>query len=50
MPPPPTISGTRPDNSSFSVDVRPTVVARAQPDGTWRVVIDDPSVDAADHG
>ena len=40
-----TISATRPDGSLFSLDVRPTVVAREQPDGTWLVAIDDPSVD-----
>ena len=39
-----TISATKPDGSLLSVDVRPTVVAREQPDGTWLVVIDDPSV------
>ena len=40
-----TITGTNPDGSHMSVDVRPTHVARQQPDGTWRIVIDDPSVD-----
>lgn len=45
-----TISGTRPGGSIFSVDVRPTVVVRAQSDGSWRVAIDDPSVDEAPEG
>ena len=40
-----TITGTNPDGSHMSVDVRPTHVARQQADGTWRIVIDDPSVD-----
>ena len=40
-----TISSTKPDGSLLSVDVRPTHVARQQSDGTWRIVIDDPSVD-----
>jgi uncharacterized protein (TIGR02246 family) len=41
-----TMSGTRPDGTTFSVDVRPTVVAREHTDGVWRVAIDDPSVDS----
>jgi uncharacterized protein (TIGR02246 family) len=40
-----TISSTT-DGRISSVDVRPTHVARLQPDGTWRILIDDPSVDA----
>jgi uncharacterized protein (TIGR02246 family) len=40
-----TIVGANPDGSSMSVDVRPTHIARQQADGTWRIVIDDPSVD-----
>jgi uncharacterized protein (TIGR02246 family) len=40
-----TIVGANPDGSSMSVDVRPTHVTRRQADGTWRIVIDDPSVD-----
>jgi uncharacterized protein (TIGR02246 family) len=40
-----TIVGANPDGSTMSVDVRPTHVARRQADGTWRIVIDDPSVD-----
>jgi uncharacterized protein (TIGR02246 family) len=39
-----TITTTR-DGVVRSVDVRPTHVVRQQPDGTWRIVIDDPSVD-----
>ena len=42
-----TMSGDRPDGSRFSVDVRPTVIARAHADGVWRIAIDDPSVDDA---
>jgi len=38
-----TIAGTNDDGSAFSMEVRPTHVARRQPDGTWRIVIDDPS-------
>jgi uncharacterized protein (TIGR02246 family) len=40
-----TIVGANPDGSTMSVEVRPTHVARRQADGTWRIVIDDPSVD-----
>jgi uncharacterized protein (TIGR02246 family) len=40
-----TIVGQQPDGSPMSVDVRPTHVARRGADGTWRIVIDDPSVD-----
>lgn len=40
-----TMSGVRQNGTSFSVDVRPTVIVRAQTDGTWLVAIDDPSVD-----
>jgi uncharacterized protein (TIGR02246 family) len=40
-----TIKGQNANGSLMTVDVRPTHVARRQPDGTWRVVIDDPSVD-----
>jgi uncharacterized protein (TIGR02246 family) len=39
-----TITTTR-NGAIRSVDVRPTHIAREQPDGTWRIVIDDPSVD-----
>jgi uncharacterized protein (TIGR02246 family) len=42
-----TIAGTKGDGSGFSMDVRPTHLARRQPDGTWRIVIDDPSADGA---
>jgi uncharacterized protein (TIGR02246 family) len=38
-----TIVGHRADGTAFSVDVRPTLVARQQTDGTWRIAIDDPS-------
>jgi uncharacterized protein (TIGR02246 family) len=41
-----TIRGTNPDGSPFSADVRPTHVARRQSDGTWQIVIDDPSAGA----
>jgi uncharacterized protein (TIGR02246 family) len=37
-----TITTTR-EGEIRSVDVRPTHLARQQPDGTWRIVIDDPS-------
>jgi len=37
-----TITTTR-DGAIRSVDVRPTHLARQQPDGSWRIVIDDPS-------
>jgi uncharacterized protein (TIGR02246 family) len=40
-----TISSTSPEGVISSVDVRPTHVARQQPDGAWKFVIDDPSVD-----
>jgi uncharacterized protein (TIGR02246 family) len=40
-----TITSRRPDGSTQSFDVRPTLVAREQADGTWRIAIDDPSVD-----
>jgi uncharacterized protein (TIGR02246 family) len=40
-----TIVGRNPDGSSMSVDVRPTHIARQQPDGAWCIVIDDPSVE-----
>jgi uncharacterized protein (TIGR02246 family) len=40
-----TIKGANPDGSLMTVDVRPTHVARRQADGTWKVVIDDPSLD-----
>ena len=40
-----TIVGRQPDGSSMSVDVRPTHLVRRHADGTWRIVIDDPSVD-----
>ena len=33
------------DGSETSFHVRPTQVARRQPDGTWRVAIDEPSTD-----
>jgi uncharacterized protein (TIGR02246 family) len=42
-----TITTTR-NGAIQSVDVRPTHVARQQSDGTWRIVIDDPS--AGDDG
>jgi uncharacterized protein (TIGR02246 family) len=42
-----TIKGKNPNGSLMTVDVRPTLVARRQADGAWKVVIDDPSVDAA---
>jgi uncharacterized protein (TIGR02246 family) len=41
-----TISSTR-EGVISSVDVRPTHVARRQADGTWQILIDDPSVDQA---
>ena len=40
-----TLKGANPDGSSMSVDIRPTHVARQQSDGTWWIVIDDPSDD-----
>ncbi len=40
-----TIVGLQSDGSRMTVDVRPTHLVRRQPDGTWRIVIDDPSVD-----
>jgi uncharacterized protein (TIGR02246 family) len=42
-----TIKGKNPNGSLMTVDVRPTLVARQQADGAWKVIIDDPSVDAA---
>ncbi|SRR5260221_13898150 len=38
-----TVAGTNGDGSAFSTEVRPTHIARRQPDGTWRIAIDDPS-------
>ena len=38
-----TIKGIHPDGQAFSSEIRPTHVVRRQPDGTWRIVIDDPS-------
>jgi uncharacterized protein (TIGR02246 family) len=38
-----TIKGIHPDGAAFSTEIRPTHVVRRQPDGTWRIVIDDPS-------
>jgi uncharacterized protein (TIGR02246 family) len=43
-----TIAAAGPNGAVQSVDVRPTHVARQQPDGTWRIVIDDPSADGSD--
>ena len=40
-----TISSTSPEGVISTIDVRPTHVARQQPDGEWKFVIDDPSVD-----
>ena len=40
-----TIKGTSANGALMTVDIRPTHVARRQADGTWLVVIDDPSVD-----
>jgi uncharacterized protein (TIGR02246 family) len=40
-----TIKGKNPNGSLMTVDVRPTHVVRRQADGSWKVVIDDPSVD-----
>jgi uncharacterized protein (TIGR02246 family) len=45
-----TISSTNPDGTVSIADVRPTHVARRQSDGTWRIVIDDPSVDEPEPG
>jgi uncharacterized protein (TIGR02246 family) len=45
-----TISSTNEKGAISSVDVRPTHVARRQADGTWRIVIDDPSVDEPETG
>jgi uncharacterized protein (TIGR02246 family) len=42
-----TIAGRQPDGTPLSTDVRPTHVVRRQADGTWRIVIDDPSAGAA---
>jgi uncharacterized protein (TIGR02246 family) len=38
-----TIKGLHPDGQAFSTEIRPTHVVRRQADGTWRIVIDDPS-------
>jgi len=38
-----TIKGIHPDGQAFSTEIRPTHVVRRQADGTWRIVIDDPS-------
>ena len=38
-----TIKGIHPDGQAFSTDIHPTHVVRRQSDGTWRIVIDDPS-------
>ncbi len=38
-----TVSGVHPHGAPFAMNVRPTHVARRQPDGSWRIVIDDPS-------
>jgi len=43
-----TITGLGPDGRTRRFDVRPTLVAREQADGTWRIVIDDPSTDESD--
>jgi uncharacterized protein (TIGR02246 family) len=45
-----TISATGPDGAIQTVDVRPTHVARRQSDGTWRIVIDDPSAEGPEPG
>ena len=42
-----TITVARPDGQRVSMEMRPTVVARRRADGTWAIVIDDPSVDDA---
>jgi uncharacterized protein (TIGR02246 family) len=38
-----TITGLHPHGAPFSMEVRPTHIVRRQGDGTWRIVIDDPS-------
>lgn len=37
-----TLTGTAPDGSAIDLGGRATVVSRQKPDGTWRVVIDNP--------
>jgi uncharacterized protein (TIGR02246 family) len=37
------ITGTEANGSAVSFSVQPTLLARRQPDGLWKVVIDDPS-------
>jgi len=42
-----TIRGVHPEGAAFSTEIRPTHVVRRQADGTWRIVIDDPSANEA---
>jgi uncharacterized protein (TIGR02246 family) len=37
-----TLSATAPDGSAVEMAGSPTIVVREQPDGTWRIVVDDP--------
>jgi uncharacterized protein (TIGR02246 family) len=40
-----TITASKPDGSLFTAEVQPTHVARLGDDGTWLIVIDDPSAE-----